>query len=132
MAHWRMLLYGAIGGGLISLLTLYRFIQSKRRWPWRVKNGPTPALYLTGEAIRVVLGSLVAWGLAASGQLGALGAMIVGAGAPAILDKWQAMAPQLHSSEPPAPAPRPAGVPRGRESQEDLTAAKILEGGAQL
>ncbi|MER5637226.1 hypothetical protein ABT095_09725 [Kitasatospora sp. NPDC002227] len=131
MAHWRMLLYGAIGGGLISLLTLYRFIQGKRRWPWRVKNGPTLGLYLTGEVIRVVLGSLVAWGLAASGQLGALGAMIVGAGAPAILDKWQAMAPQLHQPDQALPAPRPTAVPRGRDTHEDLTTAKI-EGGAPL
>ncbi|WP_441246279.1 hypothetical protein [Kitasatospora sp. McL0602] len=131
MPHWQMLLYGAVGGGLISLLTLYRFIQGKRRWPWRVRNGPTFGLYLTGEVIRVVLGSVVAWGLAASGQLGALGAMIVGAGAPAILDKWQSMGPQLYSPEQVSPA-RPHGIPRGRESHEDLTTAKIFEGGAQL
>ena len=128
MPHWQMFCYGAAGGGLISLLTLYRFIQGKKKWPWRVKNGPTLGLYLTGEVIRTVLGAVVAWGLAASGQLGVLGAMIVGAGAPAILEQWQRSGPQSHAPDPARPIRSP-DCPRELSLREGLLAAKNFEGG---
>lgn len=95
MLHWQMLCYGAAGGALVALVTLYKHLQTRNQWPWKVKNGPTPPMYFTGEAIRILLGAGVAWGLAATDQLGVFGAIMVGAGAPAILDKWQRAAPGL-------------------------------------
>lgn len=93
-----MFLCGAAGGALVSLVTLYRYVQLKSQWPWKVKDGPTIPMWVTVELIRIVLGGGVAWGLAATGQLGALGAIMVGAGAPAIIDKWQLAAPQVAAS----------------------------------
>ncbi|MFC5027166.1 hypothetical protein ACQFX6_19400 [Streptomyces sp. DSM 41987] len=99
MAHWQMLLCGAAGGTMMSLVTFYRLVQAKNSWPWKIKNGPTISMYITIETIRIVVGAGVAWGLAATGQLGVLGAMIAGAGAPAIVDKWQNMAPRMTAFE---------------------------------
>lgn len=96
--HWQMLLCGVGGGALVSLVTLYRYVQLKSQWPWKVKNGPTIPMWVTVELIRIVLGGGVAWGLAATGQLGVLGAIMVGAGAPAIIDKWQLAAPRVAAS----------------------------------
>lgn len=95
MLHGQMLCYGAAGGVLVSLGTLYKHLQLRNQWPWKVKNGPTKSMYFTGEVIRILLGAGVAWGLAATDQLGVFGAIVVGAGAPAILDKWQRAAPGL-------------------------------------
>jgi hypothetical protein len=95
MLHGQMLCYGAAGGALVSLVTLYKYLQTRNQWPWNVKNGPTKPMYFTGEVIRILLGAGVAWGLAATDQLGVFGAIVVGAGAPAILEKWQRAAPAL-------------------------------------
>lgn len=79
-----------------------------------VKKGPTKPMYFTIEAIRILLGAGVAWGLAATDQLGIFGAIVVGAGAPAILDKWQRAAPGLAM-----PEQRTTGTsrsPRGADS----------------
>ncbi|MGW2739323.1 hypothetical protein ACWC4D_34660 [Streptomyces sp. NPDC001288] len=79
-------------------MTLYRYVQLKNQWPWKVKDGPTIPMWVTVELIRIVLGGGVAWGLAATDQLGILGAIMVGAGAPAIIDKWKLAAPQVAAS----------------------------------
>ncbi|GAA2837105.1 hypothetical protein GCM10010505_70590 [Kitasatospora aburaviensis] len=139
MPHWQSFLCGAVGGGLIFLVSLYRHLQTRRQWPWHVKNGPTFGIYLTGELIRIVLGAIVAWGLAASGPLGTLGALMAGAGAPAILEQWQRMGPQVAAAsqrdgDAPARTPRQATrTSRGRrpaaESPESLSTS-VSEGGA--
>ncbi|WP_395296377.1 hypothetical protein ACF9IK_25250 [Kitasatospora hibisci] len=141
MPHWQSFLCGAVGGGLIFLVSLYRHLQTRRQWPWRVKNGPTFGIYVTGELIRIVLGAIVAWGLAASGPLGTLGALMAGAGAPAILEQWQRMGPhvaaagQQEGGGTPVRTPRQATrASRGRkpapESPESLSTSTVSEGGA--
>lgn len=99
MLHGQILSLGAAGGAMVSLATLYQHIQTRSQWPWAVKSGPTKPMYFTSEVIRVLLGAGVAWGLAATDQLGLFGAIVVGAGAPAILDKWQRAAPGLAMPE---------------------------------
>ncbi|MFJ2958446.1 hypothetical protein [Streptomyces sp. NPDC087270] len=99
MLHEQMLGLGAVGGAMVTLVTLYQHLQTRSQWPWTVKNGPTKPMYLTIEVIRILLGAGVAWGLAATDQLGVFGAIVVGAGAPAILDKWQRTAPGLAMPE---------------------------------
>ncbi|MFJ3787099.1 hypothetical protein [Kitasatospora sp. NPDC090091] len=140
MPHWQSFLCGAVGGGLIFLVSLYRHLQTRRQWPWLVKNGPTFGIYLTGELIRIILGAFVAWGLAASGPLGTLGALMAGAGAPAILEQWQRMGPQVAAAgqqdgDTPARTPRQATrTSRGRkpvaDSPEGLSTSTVSEGGA--
>jgi hypothetical protein len=99
MLHEQMISLGAAGGAMVSLVTLYQHLQTRSQWPWTVKNGPTKPMYFTSEVIRILLGAGVAWGLASTDQLGAFGAIVVGAGAPAILDKWQRAAPGLAMTE---------------------------------
>lgn len=95
MLHGQMILCGAAGGGLVSLVDFYTYVKLKFEWPWRVKDGPTPAMYAAGETARILLGAGVAWGLAASGQLGMIGALIAGAGAPAVVEKLRSAASSI-------------------------------------
>lgn len=92
MLHGQMILGGAAGGGLVSLVDFYTYVKLKFEWPWRAKGGPTPAMYAAGEITRILLGAGVAWGLAASDQLGMVGALIAGAGAPAVVEKLRSAA----------------------------------------
>ncbi|MEV4614186.1 hypothetical protein AB0K43_16550 [Kitasatospora sp. NPDC049258] len=112
-------------------------MRSKNQWPWAVKNGPTPAMYVTGEVVRIIIGGVVAWGLAEAGPLGALGALMAGAGAPAILDTWQRTGPQATAPARSRQAPRQAtrasrgGGPAAQPSAlEGVSASTASEGGA--
>lgn len=132
MPHWQMILYGAAGGAMVSMMTLYKHLQMRNQWPWKVKNGPTKSIYYTGEAIRIILGAGVAWGLAATDQLGLFGAIMVGAGAPAILDKWQRAAPGLamtHNATA-ADTPQQPGISDPGATSLTVGRAAIEEGGS--
>lgn len=89
-----MLGYGALGGLFISGLTMFRYLQGEKIWPWHAPGGVTFKIWLAIEILRTGLGAGVAWVLAISGPLSAFGAVLAGAGAPAIIDKWGRAAPK--------------------------------------
>lgn len=89
-----MLGYGALGGLFISALTLFRYLQGEKIWPWHAPGGVDFKIWLTVELLRTGLGAGVAWVLAISGPLSSFGAVLAGAGAPAIIDKWGRVAPK--------------------------------------
>ncbi|MFE4516510.1 hypothetical protein ACFRMQ_20235 [Kitasatospora sp. NPDC056783] len=89
MSHWAMAVYGLVGGLLVSLLTFFRVVQTKRCWPWEVPGGTKLSIYIAAEMARTLIGAGVAWAVSMAGPFSAFGAVIAGAGAPAILDKWQ-------------------------------------------
>lgn len=93
MAHGALAVYGAFGGALVSLAVFFTLVNTRHDWPWKAEGGPTVRVYLAGEAARVLLGSGAAWGLASTDELGPLAAIIVGAGAPAIIDSWRRVSP---------------------------------------
>ncbi|MBO1413338.1 hypothetical protein [Streptomyces sp. FH025] len=89
MSQLAMAAYGLVGSLLVSLLTFFRVVQTKRCWPWEVPGGTRISIYIAAEAARMLIGAGVAWAIAMAGPFSAFGAVIAGAGAPAILDKWQ-------------------------------------------
>ncbi|MEU3225502.1 hypothetical protein ABZ695_20390 [Streptomyces sp. NPDC006976] len=95
-----MLGYGALGGLFISALTMFRYLQSEQIWPWHAPGGVTFKIWITIEILRTGLGAGVAWVLAISGPISVFGAVLAGAGAPAIIDKWGRAAPKEIALEP--------------------------------
>ncbi|WP_143079069.1 hypothetical protein [Streptomyces monashensis] len=93
MTHLIMALYGAVGGLLIAALGLFRYLKKEQMWPWFADGGVSFSVWISIEILRVSIGAGVAWVLAIAGPFSVFGAIVAGAGAPAILDKWERNSP---------------------------------------
>lgn len=99
-------LLGACGGVLNELVELARFLKARGHFPWSPHGHPrvvrvrgelrryeSSFVYLSSVAIRGVVGGAVAAGLTMAGELSPLAALIAGAGAYSIVDRWAASTP---------------------------------------
>ena len=96
-------LMGACGGVLIELVELARFLKAKGHFPWsprgrhrvvrvhgELRRYESAAVYFSAVAISGVVGAAVAGGLSMAGDLSPLAALVAGAGAYSIVDRWAA------------------------------------------
>ena len=96
-------LLGACGGLLNELVELARFLKAKGHFPWSRRGRHKPvvlhgelrryesvSVYFWAVAIRGVVGAAVAAALSMAGALNPLAAMVAGAGAYSIIDRWAA------------------------------------------
>jgi hypothetical protein len=95
-------LLGACGGVLNELVELGRFLKAKGDFPWlprgrrhqvvlvdgEFRRYESISVFLTAVAIRAVVGAAVAVGLSMAGALSPLAALVAGAGAYSIVDRW--------------------------------------------
>jgi hypothetical protein len=95
-------LLGACGGVLNELVELARFLKAKGHFPWlargrrhrvvivhgELRRYESISVFLTAVAIRAVVGAAVAVGLSMAGALSPLAALVAGAGAYSIVDRW--------------------------------------------
>jgi hypothetical protein len=103
--------WGLIGGLIVEALDLSGAIRREGTWPWRVRGEPKLGPYLAAVVLRVGAGAGLAAGLGGEGQLGGpLSALVVGAGAPLILERITKQAfltvPSTHGDEPARPPAR--------------------------
>jgi hypothetical protein len=96
-------LLGACGGVLNELVELARFLKAKGHFPWsrrgrhkvvrvhgELRRYESFSVYFLAVAIRAVVGAAVAAGLSTAGALNPLAALVAGAGAYSIVDRWAA------------------------------------------
>jgi hypothetical protein len=108
-------LMGAVGGLLLELVELGRFIKKYGHVPWSRGSNPrvvrvdgelrrweSQGIYLFAVVIRVVVGGIVAAGLSLAGPLSPLAAMVSGVGAYSVIDRWASGADVNIGAGPPA------------------------------
>jgi len=99
-------LLGACGGVLNELVELARFLKARGHFPWsrrgrhkvvrvhgELRRYESFSVYFLAVAIRAVVGAAVAAGLSTAGALNPLAALVAGAGAYSIVDRWAASTP---------------------------------------
>jgi hypothetical protein len=92
-------IWGLFGGFAVAGLDLHASLRRRGCWPWQARKGDpdpeiSPAAYLTGEIIRMIIGAGLAWAAAATGQIsGPLGAVGIGAAAPFVINQFSAAVP---------------------------------------
>lgn len=110
MEWWQFMVWGLFGSFAVSGLDLWRAIG--------YNGGHIPPHFktlghLAGELIRFTVGAGLAVAFGESGQInGELGALIVGAAAPTILEKLIA---QFKAEATKPPPPKPTGISHGDE-----------------
>jgi len=99
-------LLGVCGGVLNELVELARFLKAQGHFPWsrhgrhrvvrvhgELRRYESFSVYFVAVAIRGVVGGGVAVGLSMAGNLSPLAALVAGAGAYSIVDRWAASTP---------------------------------------
>jgi hypothetical protein len=94
-------LLGAVGGLLLELVELGRFIKRYGHLPWSRRSRPrvvrvdgvlrrweSPGIYLLAVGIRILVGAALAAGLSLAGALNPLAAIVAGVGAYSVVDRW--------------------------------------------
>jgi hypothetical protein len=111
-------LLGAVGGLLLELVELGRFIKKYGHVPWSRRSNPrvvrvdgelrrweSQGTYLFAVVIRMVVGAVVAAGLSLAGPLSPVAAMVSGVGAYSVIDRWASGADVNIGAGPPAQIP---------------------------
>jgi hypothetical protein len=94
-------LLGGCGGVLNELVELSRFVKAHGHYPWfrsgrhkavryrgELRRYESRSVYFLAVAIRGVVGAAVAAALSMAGALNPLAAIVAGAGAYSIVDRW--------------------------------------------
>jgi hypothetical protein len=105
-------LWGLAGGFVVEGLDFYTAVRRHGKWPWNVAGaGPTagPRGYAIAELVRMIIGAVLAAGVAASGQVsGAMGAIAVGVATPMIVERLTKLVPLGLPAAPDTAKPQPA------------------------
>jgi small-conductance mechanosensitive channel len=99
-------LLGACGGLLNEFVELARFLKAKGHFPWsrrgrhkvvrvqgELRRYESAVVYFTAVGIRGVVGAAVAAVLSQAGGVSPLAAIVAGAGAYSLIDRWAASTP---------------------------------------
>lgn len=85
MTWWGFLLWGAFGGVLVEGLDFASLVRHGM-WPWERRKSARAVPYLTGLALRVVLGGGLAMGIGLSQQINTpIAAIAIGVATPLIV-----------------------------------------------
>jgi len=90
-------LWGIAGGFVVEGLELQAVLKKRRKWPWHVRGPGVRAsrtAYLIAEAIRLLIGGILAAATAASGQVSTpLAALAIGVAAPVLVERLTSLLP---------------------------------------